>query len=152
VLGFAGEVQGVARFHNLPKADASYDGIDVIGTKGALAVRGGFTKKLYRRRGHTFAGPGGRPDRWQEVPIPNSEAYFALDNSAAGRFLCQAMVRELIASIEEEREHVSSGQDGLVSLESLMAVYTSHRLGRPVTLPLAERRHPLNVWQEEMAG
>ena len=61
VLGFAGEVQGVARFHNLPQADASYDGVDIIGTKGALAVRGGFTKKLFRRRGHTFA----EQDRWQ---------------------------------------------------------------------------------------
>jgi predicted dehydrogenase len=148
VLGFAGEVQGVARFHNLPQADSSYDGIDVIGTKGALAVRGGFTKQLFRRRGHTFADQ----DRWQAVPIPNQDAYFALDNQAAGRFLCQAMVRELITAVEEEREHVSSGEDGLVSLESLMAVYVSHRLGRPVALPLAERRHPLNVWQAEVKG
>jgi hypothetical protein len=30
-----------------------------------------------------------------------------------------------------------------------MAVYVSHRQGRPVTLPLAERRHPLEVWRSE---
>jgi len=145
MLGFVGEVQGVARLHNLPKADASYDGIDVLGTEGALAVRGGFLKQLYRRRGHTFAAH----DRWEAVPIPNCEAYFALTDREASRWLCQQMARELVAAIEEGREHVSSGRDGLVALESLMAVYVSHRQGGPVTLPLPDRRHPLTVWQEE---
>lgn len=148
VLGFAGEVQAVARFHNLPKADASYDGIDVIGTEGALAVRGGFSKYLYRRRGHTFA----EHDRWEPVAIPGSEAYFAVDNREAGRLLCQWMAQEMVAAIEEGREHVASGCDGLISLESLMAVYVSHRQGAPVTLPLVDRRHPLDVWQAEITG
>lgn len=145
VLGFAGEVQAVARFHNLPKADASYDGIDVIGTKGALAVRGGFSKYLYRRRGHTFA----EHDPWEPVAIPGSEAYFAVDNREAGRLLCQWMAQEMVAAIEEGRDHVASGRDGLISLESLMAVYVSHRQGAPVALPLADREHPLAVWQTE---
>lgn len=148
VLGFAGEVQAVARFHNLPKADASYDGIDIIGTQGALAVRGGFLKYLYRRRGHTFA----EHDRWEPVAIPNSEAYFAVDNRQSGRLLCAWMAQEMVAAIEEGREHVSSGRDGLISLESLMAVYVSHRQGAPVALPLAERRHPLEVWRAEASG
>ncbi|MCB0120725.1 MAG: hypothetical protein KDE58_00700, partial [Caldilineaceae bacterium] len=147
LLGFAGEVQGVARFHNLPKADASYDGIDVIGTAGSLAIRGGFLKQLYRRRGHTFM----ESDPWQPVAIPNSAAYFAQDNRQASRWLCQAMMRDLIAAAAEGREHISSGRDGVISLESLMAVYVSYRQGCPVTLPLADRRHPLNVWQEEAA-
>jgi len=146
VLGFAGEVQGVARFHNLPKADARYDGIDMIGTEGALSVRGGFLKHLYRRQGHTFAAH----DPWQPVDIPDSADYFALDNRQAGCRLCQEMARDLVAAINEAREPVSSGRDGLVALESLMAVYVSHRCGQPVALPLADRRHPLDVWQEEM--
>ena len=146
VLGFVGEVQAVARFHNLPKADNSYDGIDVIGTAGSLAVRGGFLKQLYRRRGHTFA----QHDRWEPMTVPNSAAYYALpDDQAAGLYLCQAMTRELIAALAEGRDPVSSGQDGLISLESLMAVYVSHRQGAPVVLPLVDRRHPLTVWQAE---
>jgi predicted dehydrogenase len=145
ILGFAGEVQGVARFHNLPRTDADYDGIDVIGTQGALAVRGGFSKFLFRSRGHTFA----EKDRWEPVAIPQSTAYFSLDNRGAGRMFCQQMALEMAAAIEQGRQHISSGRDGLISLESLMAVYVSHRQGRPVRLPLIERRHPLELWRAE---
>lgn len=39
VIGLAGGVQAVARFHNLPQADARYDGIDVIGVSAAGRAR-----------------------------------------------------------------------------------------------------------------
>jgi hypothetical protein len=76
--------------------------------------------------------------------------YFSLDNRQGGRWLCQQMIRDLIAAVENWYEPVASGRDGLIALESLMAVYVSHRAGQPVTLPLAERRHPLEVWQAEI--
>lgn len=145
VLGFAGEVQAVARVHNLPTAQEEYEGIDVIGTAGSLALRGDFLKHLYRRRGHTFT----EKDPWQHVAIPDSDAYFALDYFGAVRDLCQRMAREMASAIAEGRDHVSSGRDGLVVLESLMATYVSHRRGVPVRLPLEDRRHPLDAWQEE---
>lgn len=145
VIGLAGGVQAVARFHNLPKADARYDGIDVIGTKGALAVRGGMTKHLFRRHGHTFA----EHDRWQPVAIHGYDEYFSQPDRMAGRYLCQRMAIDLIASIREDRPLVAGGQDGIVALELLMATYLSHRANAPVTLPLAERRHPLELWKME---
>ena len=145
VIGLAGEVQAVARFHNLPQADARYDGIDVIGTEGAIAVRGGMVKHLFRRRGHTFASH----DRWQEVSIAGHEAYFAQQDRSAGEYLCQMMVKEMIGALAEGREHVASGQDGITSLELLMATYVSHQRNAPVTLPLADRHHPLEIWQQE---
>ena len=61
---------------------------------------------------------------------------------------CRAMVLELVAAVEEGRERVSSGRDGLAALEAIMAVYESHKLGGPVRLPLAERNHPLASWRE----
>lgn len=146
VIGLAGGVQAVARFHHLPKADNRYDGIDVIGTKGAIAVRGGFVKQLFRRQGHTFADY----DRWQPVELGSEYTeYLALPENAASNYLCQQMALELIAAVEEGRPHVASGRDGVISLELLMATYHSHLANAPVTLPLVERRHPLEVHKQE---
>lgn len=146
VVGLAGGVQAVARFHNLPKADNRYDGVDVIGTKGAIAVRGGFVKELFRRQGHTFACD----DRWQKVELGSEYAeYLGMPERAVSDYLCQRMALELIAAVQEGRRHVASGQDGIISLELLMATYHSHIANAPVTLPLAERRHPLELWKQE---
>jgi hypothetical protein len=60
------------------------------------------------------------------------------------------MALELIAAAEEGRPHVSSGQDGIIALELLMATYQSHIANAPVTLPLRERRHPLELWKQEV--
>ncbi len=146
VVGLAGGVQAVARFHNIPKADASYDGIDVIGTQGALAVRGGMVKHLFQRKGHTFADH----DRWQPVHIAGYDDYFAQTDGPASHYLCQQMALELVAAIEEGRPHVASGYEGIISLELLMATYQSHIANAPVMLPLRERRHPLELWKQEV--
>lgn len=143
LLGFAGEVQGVARFHNLRTADTDYEGIDVIGSEGSLALRGDFLKRLYRRDGHTFA----LKDQWQPVEVPGSAEYLALSYFDAVRELCRRMARDMVAAIDEGRDHISSGADGLVTLESVMAVYLSHQKGMPIRLPLKDRRHPLDAWQ-----
>ena len=147
-LGFAGEIQAIARFNNRPRQEPQYDGVDVIGTRGSLAVRGSMTMDLYRRRGHTWAAD----DNWEPVALPpDLRAYAAPDNREQTVVLCQRMLEELMTAIDEGREHVSSGRDGLSALEAVMAVYTSHRLGRPVPLPLTERRQPLEVWREEFS-
>ena len=148
MIGLAGGVQAVARFHNLPKANNLYDGIDVIGTKGAVAVRGGFVKQLFRRQGHTFADH----DRWQQVELgAEYAAYNALPENLASNYLCQQMSLELIAAVEAARPHVSSGVDGIVALELLMATYQSHIANAPVLLPLDQRSHPLELWKQEVS-
>ena len=60
------------------------------------------------------------------------------------------MVEELVAAIEEGREHRGSGRDGRWALEMIMGVYESHRRdGTRVPLPLADRGHPLQRWLQE---
>ena len=58
----------------------------------------------------------------------------------------QALVRDLLAAVEDDRPPVSSGHDARAALEMILAVYESHRQGRRVALPLAERDHPLARW------
>ena len=58
------------------------------------------------------------------------------------------MALELIAAVEEGRQHVASGYEGIMSLELLMATYQSHIANAPVKIPLVERRHPLELWKQ----
>ncbi len=54
-------------------------------------------------------------------------------------------VQDLIAAIEEEREHRSSGYQGYATLELLMAIYESSRKRRRIHLPLEEKESPLTL-------
>jgi predicted dehydrogenase len=147
LIGFAGGVSGVAQFYNTKKSDSRYDGVDVIGTKGSIAVRGARENFIFRRQGHTFAPH----DPWVRVPVPDDPAY-AIDYAEQGEMLlCRGMVYKLIEAIEAESDPVSSGDDGLAALELIMATYESHRQGRPVSLPLSIRQHPLEEWRLQVA-
>ena len=55
---------------------------------------------------------------------------------------------ELIAAIEEEREHISSGIVGRNSLEIIMSVFESARSRRLVNLPLEVQENPLEAMIE----
>jgi UDP-N-acetyl-2-amino-2-deoxyglucuronate dehydrogenase len=140
LLGLGCEVQAVARFVDRPRPDSLYDGVDVIGTRGSLLLRGGTIVRLYRRRAHAWA----EHDQPELVETPALEE---LPDEKPAVTYCRAMAREMIGAIEEGREHVSSGRDGLAVLEGIMAVYASHMAGRPVALPLADRGHPLERWR-----
>ena len=54
-------------------------------------------------------------------------------------------VQDLIAAIEENREHCSSGLQGYASLELLMAIYESSRKRQRIHLPLEEMESPLTL-------
>lgn len=142
VLGLAGEVQAVMRYLDRPTSDARYDGADVIGTEGSLAVRWGGAQRLFRR-----AGPAWAPhDPWEPVPLP------AAPPAPDGETLCRAMALDLVAAIEQGREPACGGRDGRAALETVLAVYESHRRGAPVSLPLAERGHPLAAWRTALTA
>lgn len=52
---------------------------------------------------------------------------------------------ELVAAIEKDREHLSSGREGRAALEILMAVFESSRRHKTVELPLEEKGNPLEM-------
>jgi UDP-N-acetylglucosamine 3-dehydrogenase len=60
----------------------------------------------------------------------------------------QGEMAELIAAIEEGREHISSGEIGRTSLEIIMSVFESARSRRLVNLPLEVQENPLEVMIE----
>jgi predicted dehydrogenase len=55
-----------------------------------------------------------------------------------------AAIEELVDCIENGGDPSSTGEDGVASLEMVMAIYESQRLGNcPVSLPLSERSSQL---------
>ena len=54
-------------------------------------------------------------------------------------------VQDMIAAIEEDREHRSSGYQGYATHELLMAIYESSRKRRRIHLPLEEMESPLTL-------
>ena len=59
-----------------------------------------------------------------------------------------AEMYELVAAIEEEREHLSSGREGRAAMEVLMAIFESSRRRKTIVLPLEEKEHPLELMIE----
>jgi predicted dehydrogenase len=64
----------------------------------------------------------------------------------------QLLVVDLLAALEAGREPLSSGHDARAALEMIMAVYWSHLRAQRVSLPLAERAHPLLCWERDASG
>jgi predicted dehydrogenase len=58
-------------------------------------------------------------------------------------------VQDLIAAIEEDREHRSSGYQGYATHELLMAIYESSRKRRRIHLPLEEMESPLTLMVDD---
>ena len=58
-------------------------------------------------------------------------------------------VQDMIAAIEEDREHRSSGHQGYATHELLMAIYESSRKRRRIHLPLEEMESPLTLMIED---
>jgi len=54
-------------------------------------------------------------------------------------------IQDLIAAIETDRDHRSSGYQGYATLEILMAIYESSRKRRRIHLPLEETESPLTL-------
>ena len=55
------------------------------------------------------------------------------------------IVADLMDAIEKDRPPLGSIYDGRAALEMILAVYESHKLERPVELPMKNRRHPLGM-------
>ena len=76
----------------------------------------------------------------------NSKPFPAIKETSS----IQLAVEELVRCIEDGGEPSSNGEDGVASLEMVMAIYESQRQGnRPVELPLADRSSQLYMLREE---
>lgn len=75
-------------------------------------------------------------ESWRQWPVPQTEFF-----QQANRFAAW----DLLESIRERREPVSGIGHAYGALEMIYGVYASHVQGRRIRLPLADKRHPLEL-------
>ncbi len=139
--GFPGGILGEIHFLGYEKTYISSYGVDVLGTKGQLAIRAASAvgHDLWHLPRPMDGGPSDLGD-WQPVDVSETG-----EDSAMA-----TMYRELMAARDSGGEPPSSGEEGRAAFEMILGLYQSHREGgRRVALPMAERRHPLEMWRLE---
>jgi predicted dehydrogenase len=109
-------------------------GARLIGTKGVISLQideepVAILERDVKKTPITTAGIG-QPEPIKDIRLINGGHHGA--------------VRDLLAAIAEKREPLCGPKDGLEAVELTLAVFASFAAGgAKVTLPLAERRHPL---------
>lgn len=118
----------------------SYFHLQLCGTGGMLVYWSSLTSPvLYSRR--PFVLPDQAAD-WEVIqpevaPVPEGVSTLHVAN--------QILTRDLLAAVEEDREPEASGSAARAAVEMVCAAYASHLSASRVSLPLAERRHPLRA-------
>jgi predicted dehydrogenase len=123
-------------------------GFEVYGTKGIISLRNSPAGEMFLYP-HGLWIPAEADGKWEQIVLqewedrPQGVSPTHLSN--------QAIVRELIQAIEEDRDVVaaSSGRDARAALEMIMAVHESQRLNTRVSFPLENRDNPYETWLRE---
>ena len=137
--GFPGGILGEIHFMGYEQNDGANYGVDILGTDGQIGVRtsGSVTQGLWHLPRPMEGNPGDFGD-WQPVDV----------NVEADEQPIATMYRELIQARSEGSEPPGSGVEGRSAFEMILGLYQSHRQnGVRVNLPMAERRHPLEMWR-----
>jgi len=113
-------------------------GVQIFGTKGVLAMTMSALPTVKVLESVTWSPEPGGPN-WTVFasttePEPAKEAF--------GNRL---IVEDLIRAIQTGGQTQCGPRDGRWTIEMIMAAYESHRLNRPVDLPLENRKHPLSL-------
>jgi predicted dehydrogenase len=139
--GFGGLTVGQYMTHVAKDGANTRYWLEIRGTKGTIHLGFGIlpVALLCEDPSGMF---GAKKAQWQEITSnglgkPETLTTKELDN---GNIL---IVNDLIEAIEKDRAPLDSLADGRAALEMIMAVYESHRLEKPVDLPLKNRKHPL---------
>jgi predicted dehydrogenase len=139
--GFSGLATGRFITHVAKAGANTRYWLEIRGTKGVIQVGYGILPPAYLCEDPSgFFGRGQAV--WQEITSngvgqPETLDLKMIDN---GNIL---IVNDLIDAIQTDRPPLDSLADGRAALEMILAVYESHRLEKPVDLPLKNRKHPL---------
>jgi predicted dehydrogenase len=134
MFAFANGIHGYFSSKNSDVQNGSRFGIFIYGSKGAIFM--GITK--YPEVALQLKSPSwlaaGRGAEWQ--PIETSKPLGREESNTL-------LVRDLIHSVEHDREPACNAANARWTLEMLQGVYSSQLNGSRISLPLKERRHPL---------
>jgi predicted dehydrogenase len=117
--------------------------VQVFGSKGVIEMESGYLVKADLLRDSSWS-PGRTGSKWEPItsagigkPEPRTDGTYEGGHVAA--------ITDLIDAIEKDRDTKCSYRDALAIIEMIAAVFESHRVGRPVELPLKTRVNPLSL-------
>ncbi len=115
--------------------------LELLGSKGAVRILMDIDPVvLHCRRTLDRSAPSARED-WLQLPddpsskLPPGESGFGAAN--------RRVVLDWLDAIAQDREPQCSGENAMRALEFFMAAYWAALRNAPVSMPLAERAHPL---------
>jgi predicted dehydrogenase len=118
-------------------------GLHVYGSKGILTLTMGALGEIWFVEDPSWQ-PGRSKAQWKRISsrgVGQAESLRERNHSLGNRMIAL----DLIRAIETDTQPKGSAYDGRAALEMILAVYESHRLKRPVALPLKNRKHPLSL-------
>jgi predicted dehydrogenase len=116
-------------------------GMRIYGSRGVIDMASGYGIPAYIMKDSGWTAPSVGA-KWQVVTSAGIEKPETLKATGyeGGN---PAAARDLIAAIEEDREPKCGMREARAVIEMIMAIFESHRLGKIVSLPLENRKHPL---------
>ncbi|MHC4528931.1 MAG: Gfo/Idh/MocA family protein, partial [Planctomycetota bacterium] len=143
---FDGLAMGYFSSHRARHGASDRWGLRLHGSKGIITIgQGGDRPRTSWFIDDPTWQPGRSKAKWQQITsagIGKPETIKDVEGIDRGNRLISL---DLIRAIETDTQPKGSMYDGRGALEMIMAVYESHRLKRAVTLPLANRDHPLSL-------
>ena len=135
---FKNGVKGYFASHRNQRGTPSRFALTVYGSRGAIEFPSGPPVHILQDPAWSPGRSGGKWVRITSGGIGKPEAAATPQGN-------QAAVLDLIAAIEEDRQPINSMYDARAATEMIVAVFDSHRVGGPVSLPLKNRDNPLTM-------
>ena len=140
-LDFDGGITATLIQHRFERMDSKAYGIEVLGTEGRLYWRSGIAGWLP----HAHFLPADDESVWERLPLEHLVGYKGEDSAEED----YAFADEYVNPLDEDRDHVCSGSEGLHVLEVMMGIFESCAKGNAFELPQSNREHPLVKWRQE---
>lgn len=119
-------------------------GLEIRGSEGILQLHNtGHLPEIHFLPDSSWS-PGRSGSQWVRVTSAGVGKLEPLPNDGLHGGNVRA-VKDLIASIEEDRRPVANIHEARTATEMIVAVFESQRLGGPVEFPLKNRKNPLTM-------
>ena len=121
---------------------AGHWGLHLIGSKGVLRVTADVVPTLWLLKSGDFSDSG-KTDQWRRLDSDPTLNWTREQRGFGGAN--RRLLDDWLAAIEENREPICSGYNGMKAVEMCMAVFEAGLSRTRVAFPLNNRQHPLRV-------
>lgn len=117
-------------------------GIQIFGSKGVLEMTSGYNQTAWLLKDPSWS-PGRSGAKW--VPISSAGIGKPAPAGTSSHRGNLDAVNDLMQAIEKDRQPISNVYDARAATEMIVGIFESHRQGKPVSLPLKNRKNPLTM-------